>query len=356
MDAEQTNVKRSHTWASVRDFGKRIMNQIGLKPTVLILILIVAALPWIPPFNQEHMLRWLVMGAYLGALTIAFDFTAGYINVINFGFAGVIGLGAYVSTILSNRGPMIAVQTGLPPWLTIWLAGLVCGLLGFLLGALTLRLRGIYAAVMAWFVALALLGLAKNFPTLTRGTLGINPQPLLNTPSNRPYFYVILALLILTFICLRLVTRSRIGLAFRCIGENMEAAEASGIDPTRYRILNFTLSCAFTGLLGGFYAHYIGILTPDSAMNTNTTVEVLSLVYIGGRGSLWGGAAAAFPFVFLTEYLRSGFAELPGIQLVVYGILMIVVMIFYPSGLAGIIGRAGEFFKNRTVSRIQSAG
>ena len=336
MRAERTlDQKRTEPTRSPWKIATRALDRFGVSPVGFGCFALIAILPLIPPFNQEHIVRWLVMGALLGAQAVAFDFTGGYINVVNFGFASIVGLGAYTSTILSHTEPMIVIHPGMPPWLTIWIAAFVCGLIGFLLGALTLRLRGIYAAVMAWFFGLALLGLARNQTSLTRGTLGINPRPLLDTNSNIPYYYVILAMLALTYICLRLVTKSKYGLAFRCIGANMDAAEASGIDPTRYRIVNFTLSCFFAGLLGGFYAHYIGILTPDTAMSTNSTVEVLSLSYIGGRSSLWGGIAAAFPFVILTEALRSSLDELPGIQMVVYGALMILVMIFYPSGLAG---------------------
>ena len=73
--------------------------------------------------------------------------------------------------------------------------------------------------------------------------------------------------------------------------QSHEAARASGVDPTRYLVLNFAVSCAFAGWLGGFYAHYYGILTPD-VMNTSHTIEALAAAYIGGEGSLWGGALA----------------------------------------------------------------
>src|SRR5690606_38673981 len=121
--------------------------------------------------------------------------------------------------------------------------------------------------------------------------------------------------------------------AFRAIGQNFEAAEASGINPTFYRVFNFTVQCMFAGWLGGFYAHYFGILTPQ-IMLTSHTVEVLAIAYIGGRGSLWGGAVVAFPFIFIIESLRSNLSQLPGLHLVIYGLLLIVVMIFYPGGFA----------------------
>jgi branched-chain amino acid transport system permease protein len=318
------------------DYATEGLRRIGFSPLGAVMFLLLILLPLVPPFNQEHMIRWLIMGAFLGAQAIAFDFTAGYINVVNFGFAAILGLGAYTSAILTNTAPFIIIQPGLPPWITIWIGALVAGVVGFLLGLLTLRLRGIYAAIMSWFVGIALMGIARNLTSITRGSLGYHPVSLLETTENLPYFYVILGMLLVIYVTLRLVVNSNYGLAFKAIGQNVDAARASGINPTKYKVFNFTLSAFFAGWLGGFYAHYFGSLTPMTLMHTSKTVEVLAIAYIGGRGSLWGGAAVAFPFVFLIEALRSNFTELPGLHLVLYGVLLIVVMIYYPTGFAGL--------------------
>jgi len=325
------NPKQSELWTTI----VAGLSRFGFNPLGLVLLLVLLILPFIPPFNQEHILRWLIFGAFLAAQAIAFDFTAGYINVVNFGFAAILGLGAYTSAILANKAPFLVVQPGLSPWIGIWIGALVAGLLGLLLGMLTLRLRGLYAAIMAWFVGLALLGLVRNLTGLTRGPLGLNPPTLLDTAANLPYFYIIMAMMLIIYVVSRLITNSHYGLAFKAIGQNIDAARASGINPTKYRVFNFTLSSFFAGWLGGFYAHFFGSLTPQTLMHTSKTVEVLAIAYIGGRGSLWGGIAVAFPFVFFIEYLRSNFSELPGLHLVIYGLLMILVMIYYPRGLAG---------------------
>lgn len=312
------------------------LGRVGFTPLGVGLLAIIAILPLFPPFNQQHIVRWLIAGAFIGAQAVAFDFTAGFINVVNFGFAALLGLGAYTSALFSNTAPYLALRWGMSPWITIFIGALAAGLVGLLLGILTLRLRGIYAAVMAWFVGIALMGLANNLTTLTRGSMGIHPRTLLSTNDNLPYFYIIMGMLLLTYIVLNLVIKSHYGLAFRAIGQNPDAAQASGINPTKYKVFNFALSCAFAGLLGGFYAHFYGSLTPNTMMATSKTVEVLAIAYIGGRGTLWGGMAFAFPSVILMEYLRSSLANLPGLHLVIYGVLMISVMIYYPSGLAGI--------------------
>jgi len=324
-----------------------LIQRVGFSPLGFFLLIILLVLPYIPPFDQEHILRWMITGAFLAAQSVAFDFTAGYINVVNFGFAALLGLGAYTSGMLANTRPTIIPQLGISPWIGIWVGAIVAGLVGLLLGMLTLRLRGIFAAVMAWFVGIALLGIVNNMTEWTRGPLGMAPPSLLaRGAGNRPYFYIILGMLLVVYITLKLVTKSNYGLAFRAIGQNFDAARASGINPTKYRVFNFTLSAFFAGWLGGFYAHYFGSLTPQTLMHTSKTVEVLAIAYIGGRGSLWGGIAVAFPFVFFIEYLRSNLTQLPGLHLVIYGVLMILVMVYYPAGFSGFF----DWIKAKTIT------
>lgn len=308
----------------------------------LAVVALAVVLPLIPPFNGQDYTRYLVSAALMAAMAVAFDFTAGYINIVNFGFAAFVGVGAYTSGLL-------ATNLGISPWLGIFAGAGTAGFVGLLTGMLTLRLRGIYAAVMTWFVGLALMGLARNMIDITRGSLGLNVPLLLDTSDNLPYYYVILAMLLVTVAVLTIATRSSLGLAFRAIGQNLQSARASGINPTRFLVINFTLSCAFAGWLGGFYAHYYGILTPD-IMLTSHTVEVLAVAYIGGRGSLWGPAVIAFPLTIGVELMRTQFSNLPGLHLVLYGLLLIVVMIFWPGGFAGAVGRAGARLQARWVA------
>ncbi|MEW6265116.1 MAG: branched-chain amino acid ABC transporter permease [Thermodesulfobacteriota bacterium] len=310
----------------LRSYLEKALSLVCLTPLGVVALVLLGLLPFIPPFNQEYLIRWLIIAAFIGAQAIAFDFTSGYINVVNFGFSAFVGLGGYSSALL-------ALGLGLPPVVTMFLGVLPAALLGFLTGVLTLRLRGIFALCMTWFVSLALMGLATKMVWLTRGPLGLRAPFLLDTSSNLPYYYLILTMMLAMYITLALVARSNMGLAFKAIGQNMDAARTSGINPPRYRIINFTISCAFAGWLGGFYAHYFGILTPD-LMHTAKTVEILAIVYIGGRGSLWGGAAVSFPFLIAMELVRSSLSNLPGLNLIIYGLALILIMIYYPGGLA----------------------
>ncbi len=312
-------------------FGARLLDRLCLNPMAVVGLAILVILPFVPPFNQEYLIRWLIVAAFIAASAIAFDLTAGFINIVNFGFNAFVGLGGYTSALL-------AVKVGLTPWVGIFAGALIAAILGFLTGILTLRLRGIFGALMTWFIGLALMGLAVKLVWLTRGPLGLRVPRLFETTSNVPYYYMILTMMFIVYLICKWVVRSKMGLAFKAIGQNMEAARTSGINPVYYRIVNFTLSCALAGWLGGFYAHYYGILTPD-LMHTSKTVEVLAVAYIGGRGSLWGGAFVAFPFMFAMEIVRSYFSNLPGLHLIIYGVILILVMVYYSGGVA-------QFYQN----------
>ena len=184
----------------------RLLAKAGLTPLGLAGLVVVAVLPLVPPFNQDYLIRWMVVGLFTAAQAVAFDFTGGYINIVNFGFAAFVGLGAYTSAIL-------AVKLGISPWLGIWLGVIPAGAVGFLTGILTLRLRGIYAAVMAWFVGLALMGLATKLVFLTEGPLGFNCPTLFETAGKESYpiFHVVFS--VITTVC------------SECVGPTIEYVE-----------------------------------------------------------------------------------------------------------------------------------
>ena len=330
----------------------RILDGLCMTPAALCGLILLLVLPLIPPFNQEYLIRWLVAGGLIAAEAIAFDFTAGFINIVNFGFHAFVGFGGYVSVLLAER-------LGLHPAFGMLVGALLAGILGLVLGFLTLRQRGIFAAVVTWFLGLALMGLATQLTDWTRGVLGLRAELLFKSSSNLPYYYLIIGIMVVFYVITKWVVRSDMGLAFKAIGQNMDAARTSGINPVFYRVSNFTLSCAMAGLLGGFYAHFYGVLTPD-VMATTKTIEVLVVAYIGGRASLWGGAVVAFPFIVGMELLRSSLSELPGVNLLLYGVFLIVVMLYYPGGLSQFYQQylthpKSRFFKyflngNRTVS------
>jgi branched-chain amino acid transport system permease protein len=299
---------------------------LGLSWPLLACIALLALAPLV--VRNPYVLRLLVTSLYFGTLAMAFDFTGGFINAVNFGFAGFVGLGAYVSALT-------VLRLGASPWLGLLAAAVLTGLVGAFTGLLTLPLRGIYVSLMSWFVGMTLMALASAWIPLTRGARGLIVPPLYDSVTIVEQLYVLLALAVGFYVGLRLIIRSRLGMAFRAIGQNFDVARASGIDPTRYKLMNFTLSCACAGLLGGFYAHFVGIVTPD-LLDTGHTMEVMALAFIGGSGSLLGGVFAAFLIIPLFDSLK----QLMEYRLIIYGLSLILLMIFYPAGLNGLYQRA----------------
>ena len=314
--------KDSTTEDRIRPTFVQRLNSFGFSLPILACL---AVLTIAPVFIKDaYILRLLVISLYFGSLAMAFDFTGGFINAVNFGFAAFVGLGAYAAALITT-------YTTLNPWFGIACGIFLAGLVGFLTGLLTLRLRGIYVSLMSWFVGMTLMALANAMVKITRGARGLIVPPLFESSSTLVYLYILIVMMVLVYALLRLIIHSRIGLAFRAIGQNFDTAQASGIDPTRYKLLNFTLSCACAGLFGGYYAHFVGIVTPD-IMDTGHTMEVMTLSFIGGSGSLLGGIFAAFLLIPIFDSLK----KLMEYRLIIYGLLLILVMIFYPAGLNGL--------------------
>lgn len=307
--------------------------KLGINPAILLIFALVALLPVLIP--NEYVVRLLVSTLMMAALAMAFDFTSGYINICNFGFAAFWGLGAYSSTIM-------VIRLGISPWIGFAFAVAAAALLGFLIGLLSIRLGGIFASCMTWFVSLALMTLANNLVKLTNGSAGLHAKALFKTTQNAPYFYVMFGAMLVVYFLLTYITKLDMGLAFRSIGQDIDAAGSSGVNPIKYKIANFTISCALAGLIGGVYAHFIGIITP-SVMSTNKTVEVMAISYIGGRGSIWGSLVLALILVPVLD-IAKGLMEW---RTIIYGVLMIVVMIYYPDGLSGLIIKGKEWGAKR---------
>ena len=310
-----------------------MLNRIGLSPASFLLFIVLGLAPIV--IDDQYIVHLMITSLMFGTLAMGFDLSAGFINVANFGYAAFMGVGGYTSAILMER-------LHVNPWMGIFIGTVLAAFLGFLTGILTLRLRGMFTAILAWFLGLTMMALCTQLVDLTRGSLGLIVTELFDTYSKTPYYYTIYAICLTTYILIMKIISSKWGLAFKTVGQDQEAAESIGVNPTFYKILNFTISCAVAGLVGGFYAHFTGILTPE-VLHTKHAVEVLVIAYIGGRGSIWGGLVCAFLVIPLMEYAR----PIMEFRYVLYGMALIVVMIFYPGGFA-------EFYNNRIREMLHS--
>jgi len=288
----------------------------------ILLIALLVVVPFV--IKSDYIIHFLILTLWLGTLAASLDLSTGYTGLVNFGYAGFIGAGAYVAAL-------VVIYFNISPWIGILVGGIASASLGLVIGLITLRLYGFYFAIFTLFTSEALRFAIANLPEWTRGYLGLMVPPLTGLdPSLRiPYYYVMLGISLIILFILSLAVKSKIGLALKAIREDEVKASTMGVNTVLFKVLSVTISCFFAGVLGAFYSYYIGILTPD-VLAISLTIEVLTINYVGGRGTLWGSIVAAFILQSILEILR----PLVIVRLIMYGILLIVVILFLPKGLA----------------------
>ena len=288
-----------------------------------------AALPLV--VRSEYVLNVAVLCGIYVILASSLNVTNGYTGLFSFGHAAFYGIGAYTAAILATR-------YGWPFWLTFPAAGAVAAAVGAAIALPTLRLRGIFLALVTiGFQEIAFL-VTMNWVSLTRGPMGIPriPPPALpglEFRSNTEFYYLILLLDVLVLFVLARLVRSRVGRTFVAIREDELAAQSCGIAVFPAKVLAFALATFFAGVAGAFFAHHARFVSADS-FRLDETFLILTMLIVGGMGSLVGPVIGGVALVVLPEVSRF-LAEYRG---VVYGVILIGVILFRPEGVAGVPG------------------
>jgi branched-chain amino acid transport system permease protein len=281
--------------------------------------------------RSEYVLNTAVLAGIYVILAASLNITNGYTGLFSFGHAAFYGIGAYTAAILATR-------LGWGFALTLPAAAVVAALFGAALALITLRLSGIFLALVTiGFQEITFL-VTLNWIALTRGPMGIPgvPPPALGgyeLRGNTGYYYLILALDVLTLFVVARVVTSRVGRAFVAIREDELAAQASGLPTFRLKVLAFVIATFFAGLAGAFFAHHARFVSADS-FRLDETFIILTMLIVGGLGSFLGPIVGAVALVILPEVSRV-LAEYRG---VVYGLVLIAVILFRPEGVAGVPG------------------
>jgi len=254
-------------------------------------------------------------------LAVSLNLTAGFLGQLPLGHAGFMSVGGYAAALFTiafnHLPPNVRLLLGLV------VGGLTAALFGVIIGLPALRLKGDYLAIMTLGFGEIIRVVILNL-RFTGGAFGLRGMGRI---TNVTITYI--SVLVTLFFIITLI-KSRHGRAILSIREDEIAAEASGIPTTYYKVLAFTVSAGFAGVAGGLYAHYLGILDP-TALGFMRSAEILVIVVLGGLGSIFGSVVSATVLTILPELLR-GFAEY---RMVIYSLLLVMVMIFKPSGLCG---------------------
>ncbi|HYN13498.1 MAG TPA: branched-chain amino acid ABC transporter permease [Burkholderiales bacterium] len=302
-----------------------LANEILILPSrTLVLAWVIALLALPLAYGDPYVLRILTMTCIFAIYAASWDLLAGYTGQVNFGHALFFGAGAYTSALLS-------LKLGITPWVTIWAGAAVAALFGFLVGYLCLRLRGSYLSLATLALPLIALGLLFAFPDFSGGELGISGlRRLMPTPTGN-YYVAAISMLAIVF-GLWALADSRFGIVLHAIRDDEVAARASGINTPRYKIAVFAISAAAAGFAGALFSHYLRVAGPSS-LEVALSFQVVIWGIFGGVATIYGPVAAVFILYPLTEWLGS-FRAFGELRLLIFAVIVLLVLLFMPRGLA----------------------
>lgn len=305
-----------------------------MKATVFTTLIITALLALVVPMIANlhtysiviTILIWIMFGH-------SWNLLGGYTGQISFGHAMFLGVGAYTSMLIVN-------SLNLDMALTLLLGGLLAGLLSLAIGFLIFRLKGPYFALGTLAFAEIIHIVARNMKGVTNGGEGLM---LMKRPTffgiqivtKTEYFFVALLLAGLVTLFVAYLMRSKTGYTFVAVRENQDSAEAMGMNSTMVKSKALFISAFLAGLAGGFYGLYNKFIDPDMTMTVHMSAEMIFVTVIGGLGTIAGPVIGAAVLISLQEYLKNlDFLQaFPSLYLIVYGLLIMLVIVYLPGGL-----------------------
>lgn len=300
--------------------------------------LLVSLLAWLS--DSGVLLTFVMMALYATLLAQAWNILGGFGGQFSFGHALFFGTGAYVQAIAQ-------ASYAINPWLGFLLAALAAAGVGLLVGALTFRygLKGSYFALVTLAFAEVFRILAVTVD-ITGGGVGLM-VPLresfanMQFESRKGYLLLVLGVVVLALLVTAWLRHSGFGARLQAVRDNEDAARALGVDPWRVKLGAITLSGGFMGAGGAFYVQVFQYIDPGIAYGPSSSVEALVAAIVGGMGTLWGPLLGAAALHLLAELTRNMFGALPGLNMVIYGAVLILIVTFLPRGLAGLFS-AGQ--------------
>jgi branched-chain amino acid transport system permease protein len=280
-------------------------------------------------------LNFMMMALYAALLAQAWNMLGGFGGQFSFGHALFFGSGAYVQAMAQLHG-------GINAWLALPLAIGGAALVGLGVGALAFRygLKGSYFALITLAFAEVFRILALSAPFTGAGVGLMLPLRAstanLQFDSPRGYVLLLLGIVTLALAVTAWLRHSRFGARLQAVRDNEDAARALGIDALRTKLAACVLSGAFMGAAGAFYVQVFQYIDPAIAFGPTTSVEALLGAIVGGMGTLWGPVLGALSLHVLSEATRNLFGTLPGINMVIYGVVLVLIVMFMPRGIAGI--------------------
>lgn len=310
---------------AVRGYRRNLTISLGLILMIFILIPVVVKSP--------YTLNVFVIVFYMSTLSMAWNLLGGMTGQNSLGHAAYMGLGAYASCLLITKA-------GMNPWLSAILGMVVVGLVAGVVFYPCFILRGPYFTLVSIAFGEALRQFIINSSFFGRASgvgLPFGRDSWLNFRfmSKVPYYYVGLAMMLGIYLLMKVIERSRMGYALKTIREDEDTAAAIGINPTKYKIMAVVVSAMVAALVGFFYASYIRYIDPELMVMAKSTESVLPAV-VGGAAFVEGPLVGGLIMIPLSEFLRANYsAILPGINMLMYAVVLLLVIRFRPTGILG---------------------
>lgn len=314
---------------------------------VVVALAIGSAMPLVVT-NPSHQ-NFLILAMMFAQLGVAWNILGGYAGQVSLGHAAFFGIGAYTSSVLF-------VQFGVSPWIGMIAGGALAVLFALLIGWPCFRLKGHYFAIATIAVAEILQVVFTNWEPVG-GAVGLyipmqeqGLRTLVFNTSKLPYYYIALGLLVTTLCVSWVMERSYLGHYFRAIKDEPDAARSLGVSLTRYKLVAISASSFFTACGGTLYAQKELFIDPGSVMATSLSIKMALVSILGGVGSLFGPVIGAGVLTGIEEITRQYFGGSGrGTDLIIYGLIIIIVAVYYPDGIVGGIRKALARRHNRPV-------
>ncbi|HEY6096515.1 MAG TPA: branched-chain amino acid ABC transporter permease [Candidatus Deferrimicrobium sp.] len=287
----------------------------------------------------QHVMIMFFLFAMMG---VAWNIMGGYAGMFSFGQAAFFGIGAYTSSFL-------LLTHHVNPWLGLVAGGVLAALTAAAIGFPCSNLRGHYFAIAS--IAFAeIVRIHFNNWKLIGAAEGLSLPILDESLGNfmfhsvkAPYYYIILAFLILSLAVCAFIAKSKMGFYFRAIKESHDVAKGMGISFVRYRLAAIMISAFLTAMAGTFYAQYVLYLDPESVLVLPVSVQIVLVAMLGGAGSVMGPVIGAAILLPLSEYTRVllGYKG-TGMDMMIYGALIMLISVYQPKGVWGLLSRLGR--------------
>ena len=324
-----------------RDYNAQLGRAVGEKKraygtvAAILALLLLFPLVQLTGANFNYALHMMLFSFMYVAMASSWNILGGYAGYISLGHNVFFGIGGYFSG-------MIFVLWGISPFFTAPLAGLVAALVGFAVGLITLRVRGPSFIISTIALLMVMRILFDNWDFV--GGAGGVSLPLLDLPVEWvkvPYYYAFLAIAVVTVLASYKIKHSKFGLGLRAISQDEVKAESAGIDTRMYKVLAFSISAFFVGMAGAIWGDYLNYIRPNIFLIILVAANIVLMAILGGKGTVAGPIVGAILLIAFNEAVVAYFGATQ-INILGTGVLMLLVLLYFPNGVVGSLARAGR--------------